>query len=145
MAAAARVATAKGGMGSKVVAVGAWFIGVWTTHMFLKVLIKDEGGNPADWALFAAFVMQLIMTFGESPLWRGKGRWWHIAVLAFDSVTNVGGFFSYIMRLDQTDSWAAFNTGLGTSGGLNPLAALIVSLVIGILVAATPEFLWRQD
>jgi hypothetical protein len=120
--------------------------GVWTTHLFLSVLIRDSAtGNAADWTLFAAFIMQSIMTAGESPLWRGKGRWWHIVVLAIDSVTNVGGVFAYITRLDQTDSWGAFNTGLGTSGGLNPLAALILSLVIGVLIAATPEFLWRQD
>ena len=88
--------------------------------------------------------MQAILTAGESPIWRGRGEWWHIVVLVVDSVTNVGGFFVYITRLDQTDSWAAFNTGLGMTGGLNPLAALIVSLVLGVLIAATPEFLWRQ-
>jgi hypothetical protein len=127
-------------MGSKAVAVMAWAVGVWTTHLFLKVMTDS-----ADWTLGAALVLQAIMTAGEGPLWRGKGQWWHVIVLAVDSVTNVGGFFIYITKLDQTDSWAAFNAGLGTSGGLNPLAALIVSLVIGVLVAATPEFLWRQQ
>ena len=130
----------RGGMGSKAVAVLAWGVGVWTTHLFLQVLTTN-----AEWTLGAALILQAIMTAGESPLWRGRGQWWHIVVLAVDSVTNVGGFFIYITRLDQTDSWAAFNQGLGTSGGLNPLAALIVSLVIGVLVAATPEFLWRQQ
>jgi hypothetical protein len=131
-------------MGTKAVAVLAWGVGVWTTHLFLQVLIRDSAGNPADWTLFAALVLQLIMTAGESPLWRGQGQWWHIVVLVADSVTNVGGFFAYILRLDQTDSWAAFNTGLGTSGGLNPLAALILALALGVVTAAAPEFLWRQ-
>jgi hypothetical protein len=131
-------------MGSKAVAVMAWGVGVWTTHLFLKVLTTD-GAGPAEWTIFGALILQLIMTAGESPLWRGKGQWWHIVVLAVDSVTNVGGVFVYITRLDQTDSWAAFNQGLGTTGGLNPLAALVVSLVIGVLIAATPEFLWRQQ
>jgi hypothetical protein len=137
-------AKAKGGMGSKAVAVLAWGVGVWTTHLFLRVLIVTPEGNPADWTLMAAFILQAIMTAGESPLWRGRGQWWHILVLVGDSVTNVGGFFVYILRLDQTDSWAAFNQGLGTSGGLNPLAALVLALAFGVATAAAPEFLWRQ-
>jgi hypothetical protein len=132
-------------MGSKVVAALAWGIGVWTTHLFMQVLTKGDSGSPADWTLFAALILQAILTAGESPLWRGKGQWWHMVVLAVDSVTNVGGVFVYITRLDQTDSWAAFNTGLGTTGGLNPLAALVVSLVVGVIIAAAPEFLWRQQ
>ena len=142
---AAATAAARGGMGTKAVAVMAWAIGVWTTHIFIKVLAKDPNtGIVPEWTLGAAFAMQAIMTAGESPIWRGKGQWWHIIVLTVDSVINVGGFFFYVTRLDQTDSWSAFNTGLGMTGGLNPLAALIVSLVFGVLVAATPEFLWRQ-
>ena len=127
-------------MGSKAVAVLAWAVGVWTTNLFLGVLT-----NNADWTLGASIITQAIMTAGESPLWRGRGRWWHIVVLGLDSITNVGGFFVYVMRLDQTDSWAAFNQGLGTTGGINPLAALVLSLVLGVLVAATPEFLWRGE
>lgn len=142
----AAVSTARvtGGMWTKAVALLAWGIGVWTTHMFLQVLMVNPDGTPVEWTLFAAFLVQIILTAGESPLWRGQGQWWHILVLVADTVTNVGGFFTYILRLDQTDSWAAFNAGLGTSGGLNPLAALILSLGFGILTAAAPEFLWRQ-
>jgi hypothetical protein len=142
---AVATARAKSGMGSKAVAALAWGIGVWTTHLFMGVLTRGDSGNPADWTLFAALIFQAIMTAGESPLWRGKGQWWHMVVLAIDSVTNVGGVFVYITRLDQTDSWVAFNTGLGTTGGLNPLAALVVSLVVGVIIAAAPEFLWRQQ
>lgn len=137
--ATATAAKTRGGMGSKAVAALAWCVGVWTTHEFLKVLT----GN-AEWTLGAALLLQAILTAGESPIWRGRGEWWHIVVLGFDAVTNVGGFFAYVMRLDQTDSWAAFNQGLGTTGGLNPLAALVLSLVVGVLTAAAPEFLWRQ-
>lgn len=126
--------------GTRAVAVLAWCVGVWTTHLFLQVLTSG-----ADWTLGAAIVLQAILTAGESPLWRGHGQWWHFLVLFFDAVTNVGGFFVYVMRLDQTDSWAAFNAGLGTTGGLNPLAALVLSLVLGVLTAAAPEFLWRQE
>jgi len=130
----------RGGMGSKAVAVLAWAVGVWTTNMFLGVLTQN-----AEWTLGASIITQAIMTAGESPLWRGKGRWWHIVVLGIDAVTNVGGFFVYVMRLDKTDAWSAFNQGLGTTGGINPLAALALSLVLGVLVAATPEFLWRGE
>jgi hypothetical protein len=140
MATAATSRAKTSGMGSKAVAALAWAVVVWTTHLFLKVMTIGE-----DWTLLAALILQAILTAGESPLWRGKGQWWHMVILAVDSVTNVGGLFTYMTRLDQTDSWAAFNTGLGTTGGLNPLAALLLSLVVGILIAAAPEFLWRQQ
>lgn len=138
--ATAAASRSRGGMGSKAVSVLAWCVGTWTTHLFLKVLTQG-----ADYTLAAAIITQAILTAGESPLWRGKGRWWHIVVLAVDIAMNVGGFFVYVMRLDQTDSWAAFNQGMGTSGGLNPLAGLVVSVVLGALIAAAPEFLWRQE
>jgi hypothetical protein len=144
MATVTTTKAAKAGMWTKAVALLAWGIGVWTTHMFLQVLIITPEGQPVEWTLFAAILLQLILTAGESPLWRGQGQWWHVLILVADTVTNVGGFFSYMLRLDQTDSWAAFNAGLGTTGGLNPLAALVLSLGLGILTAAAPEFLWRQ-
>jgi hypothetical protein len=125
--------------GGRLIAGMAWGVAVWTTQNFLAVMMDSQESN-----LLVAFIIQAIFTVAESPIWAGRGRWYHITVLCIDTVTNVGGIFVYILKLDRTDSWAAFNAGLGTSGGMNPLAALILSIVIGILLAASPEFLWRQ-
>lgn len=140
MATVQPVAASRSSIGSRIVAAGAWGIGVWTTHLFLNVLTSG-----LQWTLVAAFLLQIVMTAGESPLWRGRVRWFNIVILILDAITNVGGFFSYLIRLDQTDSWAAFNAGLGLNGGISPLAALVVALALGIIVAATPAFLWRQE
>jgi vacuolar-type H+-ATPase subunit I/STV1 len=126
--------------GAKLIAGMAWAVAVWTTQNFFGVMVPDSGN-----ALLVAFVAQGIFTVAESAIWKNKGRWYNFVVLAIDTITNVGGIFVYILQLDKTDSWAAFNTGLGTTGGMNPLAALAISIVVGILLAATPEFLWKQQ
>lgn len=143
MATTARAASMKGGAGSKLVSMASWAVAVYMTEAFFRVLAG--GGEFGGSTFLAAILGQAIFTWGESPVWRGRGKWWNYTVLGLDTVTNVGGLFVYMTRLDQTDSWQAFNTGLGLTGGINPLAALIVSIVVGVLLAATPEYLWRGE
>lgn len=125
--------------GPRLIAAMAWSVSVWTTQNFFEVMVPDAGN-----ALVVAFVVQSIFTAAESSIWKNRGRWYNFVILALDTITNVGGLYVYILQIDKTDSWAAFNAGLGTTGGMNPLAALILSIVVGMLLAATPEFLWRQ-
>jgi hypothetical protein len=143
MAVAARAAAKSSGAGQRIVSIAAWAVAVWTTESFFRVLAG--GGAFRGETFLAAILGQAIFTWAESPVWRGRGKWWGFTMLGIDSITNVGGLFVYILRLDQTDSWRAFNTGLGLTGGINPLAALIVSVVIGILLAAAPEYLWKGE
>lgn len=131
--------TAGSQWGARIIAGMAWAVAVWTTQNFFEVMVPDASN-----ALIVAFVAQAIFTVAESSIWRNRGRWYNFVILGIDTITNVGGIFVYILQLDKTDSWSAFNTGLGTSGGMNPLAALLISIVVGILLAATPEFLWKQ-
>jgi membrane protease YdiL (CAAX protease family) len=139
---AAATARAKGGSaGGKLVSVMSWCVAVYTTAAFIKPL--TQAGAIADVLLWSA-LLQAVFTWGESAIWRGQGSWWNYAVLVLDTITNVGGIFFLVTRLDQTDSWAAFNQGLGTQGGLAPMAALLLSAALGIMVAAAPEFLWRK-
>jgi hypothetical protein len=125
--------------GGRVIAGMAWAMAVWTTQNFLEMIIPNQGN-----ALLIAFIAQAIFTVAESPIWQKRGQWYNLTILGIDTITNVGGIYAYILQLDKTDSWAAFNAGLGTSGGMNPLSALLISIVVGILLAASPEFLWRQ-
>ena len=129
----------RGTMGARVVSIVAWCVGVWTTAQFLTPMVGEGPGT-----VLAAFIAQALLTAGESPIWRGQGTWWNVLVLVIDDVTNIGGFFVYLLRIDQTDSWAAFNQAFETSSTMNPLTALTVSIVFGVLVAAAPEYLWRE-
>jgi hypothetical protein len=115
-------------------------MGWYTTHLFLAALTDGSGAT-----LLIGFLLQLVLTWGERPLWYGRGVWYNGLLLLVDSIINVGGVYIYMTRLNQTDSWQAFAQGLGLSGDVNPLMALILSTLIGVLMAATPEFLWRQD
>jgi hypothetical protein len=139
--ATATTAKKAGSAGGKLVSVASWCVAVYTTAAFLKPLAQVEA--IADVVLWAA-LLQAVFTWGESAIWRGQGSWWNYAILVLDTITNVGGIFFLVTRLDQTDSWKAFNEGLSTSGGLAPMAALLLSAALGIMVAAAPEFLWRK-
>lgn len=132
-----------GTAGGKLVSVASWCVAVWTTTEFIRPMSGLPQEATASLLLWAALI-QAVMTWGESPIWKAQGTWWNYGVLVIDVVTNVGGLFFFITRLDQTDSWRAFNQGLGTTGSLNSLAALFVSLVLGVMIAAAPEYLWRK-
>lgn len=124
---------------TKFSAVLAWSLGVWTTYQVIIVITND-----ASWGFPVALFLQAVFTKAESPIWKGKGEWYNYVILCIDTVFNVGGLFIHITRLDQTASWQAFAQGLGLSGSMSDFSALVVSLFVGILVAATPEFLWKQ-
>ena len=139
--ATATARTKGGSAGGKLVSVASWCVAVYTTAAFLKPLTQVD--TIADVILWAA-LLQAVFTWGESAIWRAQGSWWNYAVLVLDAITNIGGIYFLVTRLDQTDSWRAFNEGLSTSGGLAPMGALLVSAALGIMVAAAPEFLWRR-
>lgn len=141
MAAVSNRARKLGASGPRGVAVLAWVVAWWTTTEFLTPI--TEGAN---WTPLAALILQAIFTGSESAIWAGKGRWYNWLMLAIDVITNIGGLYFYMTRLDKTDSWAAFQQGLSAPpGGVEPLTALIISVIAGVLLAAAPEMLWKSQ
>jgi len=132
-----------GSAGGKLVSIASWCVAVWTTQEFLQPLVGSESAAGAALVLWAA-LMQAVFTWGESPIWKAQGSWWNYGVLVLDVITNVGGLYFFVTKIDDTDSWRAFNEGLSTTGSLNPLAALALSIVLGVMIAAAPEYLWRK-
>lgn len=138
-AAATRRNGGRGSMAARVVAFAAWCVGVWSTQQFLTPMAGEGTG-----VLLAAILLQAVFTVGESPLWRGQGAWFNVLALAVDDVTNVGGIFFYLLKLDKTDSWKAFAQAIDSNTPIHPLAALVLSCLLGAAIAAAPEYLWRD-
>lgn len=123
----------------KVIAVVVWGIGTYATYEFIGALV-----GAADWVPWAAIVVQAGLTFLESPIWRGRGGFVQYAGLGLDVFTNVGGLYVMMTNLDSTQSYKALVSAASISGEINPMVALLLSIVAGTLLAAAPEALWRQ-
>lgn len=126
---------------SKTVAIIAWLTGCWATYNFLSVMIVSE----ALVCLGSALLLQAVFTASETTIWKGQGNWFHWGLLVIDILTNIGGIYEAMKKLDRTDAWKALSDGiLGTVTTITPGTALAVSAALGLLIAASPEFIWKQ-
>jgi Na+/H+ antiporter NhaD/arsenite permease-like protein len=127
-------------VGNKLVAVVLWSLSSYTTYQFLVGLAGDT-----PQVLLITIIAQAALTFAESPLWRGDVRSVAVIALALDTFANIGGLYFYIGNLENTASWQAFTATFGGSGQVSGFTQLFLSLVVGALLAAAPEALWRQS
>lgn len=126
-------------IGNKVIAVILWGLSCYATYQFIASL-SSEG----PMAFFIAITAQTALTFGESPMWRGDISGVGLVALTFDTFTNIGGTFYYIGNLEKAASWQAFATTFGASHDVSGYMQLFLASVVGIVLAAAPEALWKQ-
>jgi len=125
--------------GNKFIALVLWGLSCYATYQFFVSL---AGTGPA--AFFIAIITQATLSFGESPLWRGDISGAGVIALAFDTFTNIGGTFYYIGNLEKTASWQAFTTTFHASSQVSGYTQLFIAIVVGMMLAAAPEALWKQ-
>lgn len=87
--------------------------------------------------------LQAIFTALERPMLRGKPNKVSGAVLGIDTFINAGGAFPYVLRMSATPTVQMVSTALDIAPQVSPIAALALSLVLGFLLAAAPEAVWR--
>lgn len=131
---------------SKAAAVIAWFGGVFTTWLF----IATAATLPWYIALFAASVIQWILTIAEKPLWRvmlrrkgGKFVILGIVMTCVDGVFNAAGIYPYVGRMAQTNVGTMLSEVLNVSQTMGPGSTFLLAFAIGLVVAALPEYLWE--
>lgn len=125
---------------NRVAGIVVWLIGATTTWIFLQSVNPGWGLN---WA--AALLAQVILTAMQSPAWRGQFDILGVTALIVDALLNAGGVYAFVQRIDETATWYALSTGFGLSGELSNAVAIIISMILGVLLAGTPEYLWRRD
>jgi hypothetical protein len=140
MAAPNVTSTRRRSAGNKFIALVLWGLSCFATYQFFVSL---AGTGPA--VFFIAIIAQAALSFGESPMWRGDISGVGVIALAFDTFTNIGGTFYYIGNLEKTASWQAFTTTLHASSQVSGYTQLFIAIVVGMMLAAAPEALWKQS
>jgi hypothetical protein len=127
--------------GNQFVALVIWLLGVATTYQVATVLWPS-----GVWyaALGVALAAQALMTWLEGPTLRGRPNPISLVVLLFDSLINAGGVYILLSaRIGQLPAAQMAADVAGTDPTFSPLAVAGVSLLVGFILAATPEAVWR--
>jgi hypothetical protein len=125
---------------TKIAAVLAWLGAVYTTYAAVTSL---QAGTPWFVALATAAVLQFILTAAERPILHGRPDLFTGVVLAFDAVVNAGGVYPMLRNVGRTPS-AQMVADIGVAPDVGALPAILLSLVVGLIIAAAPEALWRM-
>lgn len=133
---------------NRVASIVAWLGGTFTTYLFFATALPEL----AWYASFTlAGLVQWLLTMGERPLWRrllGR-RGGQAAPLAFvvtigDGLLNAAGIYPFVGQLAKTGLGAMLAEVLHVERAMDPLAAFGVAFLLGLIVAALPEFLWES-
>jgi hypothetical protein len=126
---------------NKVAAIIIWLVGAVATMTNLQAM----GMIPLN-AKIGAFAAQAVFTIVEIYLWRGiEFHWAAIVVTFIDAFFNFGGVYPYASMLDKTPSWKAANDAMGTNQSLPLFIMTVCAIIISLLIAGAPEWLWRRD
>lgn len=87
--------------------------------------------------------VQAILTRLERPVLIGKPNGISWLVLLFDTVVNAGGAFPFAMRIAETPPAQMIVAALHMQATVSPIAAAVLALFIGFLLAAAPESVWH--
>lgn len=119
-----------------------WLICAYTTGLFIKQL---GIGEPICYGLGAA--IQWLFTKAEAPIWRGKGfPPLGIGVTIIDVAVNMMGVWPYIRDgLAKTDLWKMIGDLTHDTSEPTLIARFLFALVIGVAVAAGPEYFWSRE
>lgn len=87
--------------------------------------------------------LQAVFTALERPMLRGRPNKVSGAVLFFDTLINAGGVFPYALQLSNTPTVQMVSAAFKMAPQITPVAAFVLSVVLGFLLAAAPEAVWR--
>jgi hypothetical protein len=101
----------------------------------LIVALNGEG-----WVtLIVAIAIEFVMYRGKALLWeRSRSDLWGLVCLGLDTTTNAGGLWPAMLRLKETTTWTMWATAFNLSPEVRALPALVISLVVGFLLAVLP-------
>lgn len=120
---------------------------IWTIGCIMTYAALDQMTEWGPGTLFGvSLALQAVLTFGQSPVWSGRGSIIAYAMLGIDAVINFGGTMAVLVNLDQMGSVQALTTTFADYNGAWPMWLKgIIALAAAALVAGLPEFLWKLD
>lgn len=126
--------------GSKIAAGLAWCGAVYTTYLMLVGL---QPGTPAQIAIPVALVVQFVFTMAERPILTGRPGIFTVVVFLLDALINAGGVFPGLRNVGGTPT-AQMLASAGTAPTVEAAPAILLSVVVGAIIAVAPEALWRM-
>ncbi len=127
--------------GHQLLAIVLWLLGCVTTYQVVAILLD---GRAWPTLLAATFLTQVILTALESPTLRGRPNPISLIVLLLDALINAGGVYVLLDgRAEQLPMVQMAADVAGASGGLSPAALAGIALLLGFILAAAPEAVWR--
>lgn len=122
------------------IAAVLWVAACVTTWQLLAAVTPG-----ADWRyqIAAGIVLQAIFTAMERPVLRGRPNRVSTLVLLLDTLINAGGLYPYAARIGATPTAAMVSTAFNMPAQVSPVAAFVLAVLIGFLLAAAPEAVWR--
>lgn len=140
---------------SLILALCIWTCGVYTTWLLIVALtgtlpevltISAFLSSPALWP---ALLTQATLTRLESKCWTGKGKLLAKVALALDVATNAGGLWQWTQNIPSAPQMVAItemiSSVIGLTLGYGALITVIITLLVGLLIAYIPEALMRGD
>ncbi len=125
---------------SKPVAAVLWLLACVTSFQLIAALTP---GMALEYQAGIALMSQIVLTWMERPVLHGKPNKMSGAALLIDTLVNAGGAFPFALRVSATPTAQMVSMAAGLSNEVTPLAAMVVALVAGLLLAAAPEAVWR--
>jgi hypothetical protein len=126
--------------GYRIIAGVIWATGLFMTFNFFDQITELGVGQ----TLLAAMVCQVILTWGQSPVWSGRGGLIGWVALSLDALINFGGIMFFVANIDQAGSVIALAGSFGVSGEWPMLVKAIIALVLSAIVAGLPEYFWKR-
>ena len=134
---------------------------VWITSTYAtSVLIDDlRGGTYAAassvdnivyllWGspFIAAIALQAVFTIAESPVWKGtKPGVVAYSALVMDTLVNAAAIYPFTRNFGASKVWYFLSDSLGVDSAYSNYTILIITLFMGIMLAAAPEKLWSGN
>lgn len=121
-------------------AVVIWALACLTTW---QLVVAVTEGMAVIYQITIGVALQAMFTALERPVLRGRPNKISVVALGFDTLVNAGGIFPFAMRMSTTPTAQMLSTTFHLSPQMTPPAAFAVSIVLGFLLAAAPEAVWR--
>ena len=119
-------------------------LGSWAATWSLVVALAGPNADPRLTAVIAAAV-EYVLILGKAELLKGRPDLLSLVCLLLDALTNTGGIFPLVMRLDQAGSYQALSAGLSLENKVNGIAGCIVAISLGVVLSLAPHKLWRDQ
>lgn len=87
----------------------------------------------------ASVMVQALLTWLESPIWRFNLNLLSVVSLAVDTLINATGLEPFVGRIDKTDQYHFLEKLFGFKYTFSEQTTSIFSLIAGLIVAALPE------